>query len=309
MSEQKKLNKARNLFDQGEYTEARKLLESITTKNPAIRLNVLLAFLGVLDNVTENDKLLSIANEGIEIATKTSNESVRSYLLGKKCTFLLYSLSSMAYRQGNLVLSARVFEWIDFSLERDKKEYEAIAKEREKLEKKIESTLGSVIERAEQEPDHELRGHQFSTIGDAYSSIYLFDKLRFQEGGKIKSKIANVFFIRRWNLDKYLYKKDARRKIDGSRKKCVQYFERSIKEFELAGMKSEQAHSIYNLAVKLQLFNQFRRAKKLLVEARVLAESISEKRLLDKIGDLEKSVADKNRNIRDYVSEMGLDMP
>jgi hypothetical protein len=309
MSDQKKLNKGRQFFEQGECAEARKTFESITTKDPSIRLNVLLAMLGVLDHVTENDKLLAVANEGIEITKKTGNEAVRSFLLGKKCLFLMTELSSLIYRQTNLTLSSRVFGWVGFSLERDKQEYEAIERKRKELEGEIESTLATVIERAERGVDHEFRGHQFSSIGDAYSSKFLTDKLAFQEGGKLKSKITNTYFVRRWNLDRYLYDKEARYKIDESHDECIRYFERSIKGFELAGKKSEQAHTIYNLAAKMLLFNAFRRARKLLAKARTLAESIGEKRLLEKIEYLEKRVAEKNREIPDYVSEMGLDMP
>lgn len=308
MSDQKKLNKGRQHFEQGEYAEARKAFESITSKDPSIRLNVLLAMLGVLDHVSENDKLLSVANEGIEITTKTGNESVRSFLLGKKCLFLMTELSSVVYRQANLTLSSRVFGWIGFSLERDKQEYEAIEQQRKELEQEIDETLATVIERAERGTDHEFRGHQFSSIGDAYSSKFLTDKLAFQKGGKLKSKIANINLVRRWNLDRYLYDRDARRKIDESRDKCIRFFERSIKEFELAGKKSEQAHTIYNLAAKVLLFNKFRRTKQLLAEARAMAESISQKGLLDKIEYLEKRVIGENE-VRDYVSEKGLDMP
>lgn len=309
MSDREKLNKARELYDRGEYPEARKLLEEITTKDPSIRINVLSALIGVLDHVSENDKLLAVANEGIEIATRTGNDTMQSYFLGKKCFFLMSDLSAMIYRQKNLTLSARVFEWIGFSLERDKVEYQMIGEERKKLEKEIDLSLAAVIEGAERNPDHEFRGHQLSTIGDAYSSKYLADKLDFQDGGKYKSKIANLYFVRRWNLDRYLYGRDVRRKIDESRDKCIQYFERAIIEFELAGMKSEQAHTLYNLAVKLRTFNRFRRARKLLEEAKVMATSANDKRLLDKISAFEKELADKNRNIRDYVSEFGLDMP
>ena len=309
MSDREKPNKARALFDRGEYPEARKLLEGITTKDPSIRINVLSALIGVLDHVSENEKLLAVANEGIEVATIAGNNTMRSYFLGKKCFFLMSNLSMIIYRQKNLTLSARVFEWIGFSLERDKNEYEAIGEERKKLEKEIDLSLETVIDEVERDSDHDLRGHQFSTIGDAYSSKYLADKLDFQDGGKYKSKIANLYLVRRWNLDRYLYGKDVRHKIDQSRDSCIKYFERSIVEFGLAGKKSEQAHAIYNLAVKMQLFNCFRRAKKLLTEARTMAESINENRLLDKITKLEVSVTDRNRNIRDYVSEMGLDMP
>lgn len=308
MSDQKKLNKGRRLFEQGEYAEAKKVFESITSTNPSIRLNVLLAMLGVLDHVSENDKLLAVANEGIELTKKTGNESIRSFLLGKKCLFLMTELSSMIYRQANLALSSRVFGWIGFSLERDKQEYEALEKQRKELEQEIEATLTAVIKKAECSLDHEFRGHQFSSIGDVYSSKFLTDKLAFQKGGKFKSKIANTDFVRRWNLDRYLYDQAARCKIDKSRDECIRYFERSIKEFELADKKSEQAHTIYNLAAKMLLFNGFRRTKHLLAEARAMAELIGEKRLLEKIQYLEKRVAGENE-MRDYVNEIGLDMP
>ena len=217
-------------------------------------------------------------------------------------------LSSVIYRQTNLMLSSRVFGWIGFSLERDKQEYEALEQQRKNLEQEIDTILSAVIENAELGSDHGFRGHQFSSIGDVYSSKFLVDKLAFQEGGKLKSKIANLNFVRRWNLDRCLYDRKARRKIDESRDECIRYFERSIKEFELAGKKSEQAHTIYNLAAKMLLFNNFRRTKRLLAEARTIVESISEKRLLEKIEYLEKRVVGENE-MRDYVNEMGLDMP
>jgi hypothetical protein len=308
MIDQEKLNEGRRLFERGEYSEARKTFESITSKDSSIRLNVLLAMLGVLDHVSENDKLLAVVNEGIELTTKTGNESIQSFLLGKKCLFLITQLSSMIYRQTNLTLSSRVFGWIGFSLERDKQEYEKLEKQRKELEQEIDTTLATVIERAERGIDHEFRGHHFSSIGDAYGSKFLNNKLAFQEGGKFKSKIANLEFVRRWNLDRYLYDATARRQIDRSRDECIRYFERSIEEFRLAGKKSEQAHATYNLAVKVLLFNGFRRTKKLLAEARTQAKSIGEKRLLDRIEYLEKRILGENE-MRDYVREEGLDMP
>lgn len=308
MTDQEKLNEGRQLFEQGEYAEARKAFESITSKEPSLRLNVLLAMLGVLDHVSENDKLLAVANEGVELTTKTGNEPVKNFLLGKKCLFLMTELSSLIYRQTNLTLSSRVFGWIGFALERDKQEYETLERQRKDLEQEIDMTLAAVIERAERGINHEFRGHQFSSIGDAYSSKFLIDKIAFQKGGKLRSKITNIDLVRRWNIDRYLYDRVARRKIDKSRNECIRYFDRSIKEFGLAGKKSEQAHAIYNLAAKTLLFNNFRQTKRLLAEARSMAESIGEKRLLDKIQYLEKRVAGENE-MRDYVNEMGLDMP
>lgn len=308
MSDEKELNKGRQLFDQGEYAEARKIFESIKSKDPNIRLNVLLAMLGVLDHVSENDKLLAVANEGIEIAEKMGNEAIRSFLLGKKNFFLMSELSSAIYRQTSLTLSSRVFGWIGFSLERDKEEYEALNQRCKKLEEEINSNLATVIDSAERSASHEFRGHQFSSVGDFYSSKFLVEKLAFQKGGKFKSKIANLSFVQKWNLDHYLYGGAERRKINQSRRECIRYFKRSIDEFKLADKKSEQAHMIYNLAAKMLLFNKVRRTKQLLAEARTMAESINEKRLIEKIEYLEKRVIGENE-MHDYVREMGLDMP
>ena len=228
MSEIKKLNKARELIAQGGHIEARKILESISSIDPAIRLDVILAFLVVFDHVTENDKLLEVTNEGIEITTKIGKDDVFTYLLARKSVFLLTQLSSMIHRQKNLMLSANVFEWIDFSLERDRKEYEFIVEKRKPIEKEIESLNAVVTERAERGTDHYFRGHLFSAIGDFYSSKYLSDMLDFQKGGKTKSKIANMYFVRRWNLDRFLYDRVSQRKVKDSKEKCILYFEKSI---------------------------------------------------------------------------------
>src|SRR3990167_5239551 len=244
MANTKELNNARNLIAEGRHPEARKILEAITTQDSKVKLDILLAFLVVLDHVTENDKLLNVATEGIEIATKLGNDEVRSYLMARKSIFLLTHLSSMVHRQKNLMLSSNVFEWINFSLERDKKEYEAIVEMRKPIEKEIDTLIESVIEMAERGVDHYFRGHLFSAIGDFYSSKYLADMLDFQEGGKTRSKIANMYFVRRWNLDRFLYDRVSRRKTGDSKTKCIDYFERSINEFRQGDKRSEEANAV-----------------------------------------------------------------
>lgn len=309
MSDKEKLNKAQALVAQGEHKKAREILETITSQDPSIRVDVLLTFLAVLDHVKENNQLLEVTNEGLEITKRTGNESVYSYFLSRKCIFLLSRLSTMVHRQKNLVLSANVFKWIGFSLERDEKEYESILEKRKELEKDITQAIAATIERAEHGIDHYFRGHLFSAIGDFYSSRYLCDKLDFQEGGRIKSKIANMYFVRRWNLDKFLYDRISRKKLEDSKRKCFQYFERSIEEFRLAGKKSEEANAVYNLAVKFKIFYHFSKVSKLLTKAKVMAEELKEKPLLDKISMLQKESSDRNRHLWDWVKELGLDTP
>jgi hypothetical protein len=309
MQDKEKIHKVRELILQGQHPEARKLLETINTKDPAIRVDAILLWLVVFDHVRENDKLLDVTSEGIEITTKTGNESVRSYLLARKACFLESERSAMVHRQKNLMLSANVFEWIGFSVARDKREYEQIVEKRKAVEVEIDSVIAEVTERAERGSDHYYRGQLFMAIGDFYSSRYLCDLLDFQRGGKTRSKIANIYFVRRWNLDKFLYDRVSRRKVRESQEKCIFYFEKAIAEFRLGGNKSEEGNAIYNLAVKLKTIYRFRMARQLLAKARVIAEEMHEKPLLRQIELLEKRIVDKNRNLHDYVTEMGLDMP
>lgn len=310
MSERDKIKKAHALISQSKEEDAEKILWTVYTSNePMTKIDAVLALLVVLDHVTENDKLIEVTNVGIEIAEKVSRQDVLAFLMGKKCMFLLTNLSTMIHREKNLMLSANVFKWIEFSLERDKKEYGLIKDARKRVEKEVEELATKVIAMAEAATDHYFRGAIYSSIGDYYSSKYLADQLDFMKGGKTRSRIANLYFVRRWNLDKLLYDRDSRKKLKESWKKCVLYFEKSIAEYKTGSKTSEEAHAIYNLAVKYKITYRFSRARKLLAQAKILAGAQKEIRLLERIALLEKEVADKNKHMRDYVTEMGLDMP
>ena len=125
MSEAQELNEARKLISQNEKEKAASILWKLYASNTSIiKLDAILSLLAVLDLVTENIKLLEITDEGITITKSLGKHDVHAFLLGKKCVFLSAQLGLLIYRQKNLVLSANVFKWIDFSLEKDKKEFE-----------------------------------------------------------------------------------------------------------------------------------------------------------------------------------------
>ncbi len=52
MANTKELDRARGLIAEGKHPEARKILETIKTQDLKVRLDVLLAFLVVLDHAT-----------------------------------------------------------------------------------------------------------------------------------------------------------------------------------------------------------------------------------------------------------------
>ena len=124
-SEKEKLNKARDFVAQNHINEAKKLLWPLySSYDLSIKLDTILTLLVVLDHLAENGKLLEITNTGIDISIKLHRGDVRTFLLGKKMILLNSQLGFMIYRQKNLMLSQNVFKWIDFSLEKNKKEYE-----------------------------------------------------------------------------------------------------------------------------------------------------------------------------------------
>lgn len=311
MSEIQKLKEAQILISMNNVEKATPLLWKLySSNNPNIKLNAILSLLAVLDYVTETEKILQIIEEGIKIATSMGKNDVATFLLGRKSFFLESVLGFLIYRQKNLVLSANVFKWINFATEKEKREFEAIVDKRQQIEKDIREIENTILGMAEANTDHYFRGHVFMAVGEIYGSRYLNDKLDLMIGGRLRSKIGNIYLVRRWNLDNLLlYRNSDRRKIIGHKKDCIRFFKLAISDFEAGGNESDMAHACYNLAVKLNMMFHFRDAKKYLEQAEQLARKKDEKRLLSQILSFHNELKNKNKNVRNYVEEFGLDLP
>jgi hypothetical protein len=310
MSETELFDEASRLIATNEGERAAPLLWRLhQSANDVTKLNAILALLVVLDPIINGDTLFEIADEGLIIAAKLGSNEVRVYLLGKKSVQLANQLGLLIYRQKNLKLSANIFEWIDFSLERDRREYETIAQRRSEIERELEKSEDTILKVAESSTSHEARGNIYSTLGDLHSMNYFNRKLDLMRMGRTRSRMANLHFVRRWNLDRFLYDRQSRKKIDSSRDSCIQYCKKAIEEFELGNLIVETTYATYNLAAKLQAMNYFVRAKKVLAKAKQLAETSSDKRLLNQIAAVEERIAGRNQNIKNYVEELGLDLP
>lgn len=311
MSEIQKLKEAQRFISINDVKKATPLLWQLySSNNTNIKLNAILSLLAVLDYVTETEKILQIIEEGIKISISEDKNDVVAFLLGRKSFFLESVLGFLIYRQKNLVLSANVFKWVNFATEKEKKEFGAIANRRQQIEKDIQKIEADILKMAETNTDHYFRGHVFMAVGEIYGSRYLNDKLDLMIGGKSRSKIGNIYWVRRWNLDNlFLYKSNDRRKITRHKKDCIRFFNLSISEFGAGGNKSDMAHACYNLAVKLNMMFHFRDAKKYLDQAEKLARETNEKRLLAQVLSFRDDLKNKNRKIRNYVGEFGLDLP
>jgi len=311
MLEEQDLKKARDFIAENNKDQASKILWGLyQSHNLKIKLNTILSLLVILDHFTENEKLLEITEEGLKITSMLKDKGVEIYLLTEKCNFLLSKTGFMIYRQKNLKLSANVFKWIGFSTEQEKNEFETIIQQRKETEQEMQKLEIVIADFIKDSKNHYFNGNIFLRLGDFYSAKFLNDQLDLMIGGKIRSKIGNIYFIRKWNLDKWLlYKKEDRKKIKDDWSKCVYFFKSAILNFKSGGHDTEMAHACYNFALKYKLVFRFRKAKKLLEQAQKIAEKCNEKRLLSKIILFRKELADRNKNIRNYVEEYGLDLP
>lgn len=251
MSETQKLREAQKLISTNNTKEAIQILWQLySSRNPNIKLNAILGLLSVLDYLSETKKLLQIIEEGIKIATMIGKRDVIAFLLGRKALLLESILGILIYRQKNLVLSANVFKWINFATEKEKKEFEAITNKRRKIEKEIHEIETTILKMANESGDSYLRGHIFMAIGEIYGSRYLNDKLDLMKGGRIRSKIGNIYLVQRLRLDNLLlYRNSDRRKIAKHKKNCIHFFNLAISEFDSSENESDMAHAYYNLAV------------------------------------------------------------
>lgn len=310
MSEEQDLKEARDFIAENNKDQASKILWRLyQSHNPKIKLDTILSLLVILNHFTENEKLLEITGEGLKITSMLKNKDVEAYLLVEKCNFLLNKIGFMIYRQKNLKLSASVFKWISFSTEQEKNEFETITQQRKNIEQeiqKLEITISDIVKNSK---NYYFRGHIFLRLGDFYSSKFLNDQLDTMIGGKIRSKIGNMYFVRRWNLGKwFFYKNEDRKKIKDDWNKCIYFFKSAISDFKSGNHDGEMAHAYYNFAIKYKTIFRFRKSKKLLEQAQKLAEKCNEKRLLSQIALFRKELTDRNKHIRNYVEEYGLDL-
>ena len=311
MSESQDLEKALSFITSGQKEEAISLLEKLcSSKNPEIKLNATTNLLDQIDRVTENKKCIALTNQAIQLAATLGSKGTLVYLLSRKAEFLLGELTSLAYRQGNLKLAARVFQWIDFSLERDKKEYETIIAEKERIGKEIFSLEHDVIAAIQPSKDNYLRGRIFMSFGEIFFERFLLHQLDLAFAGRLKSKIMNIYYVKRWHLNLMIgFDKQARKKILEAFKKSINYYEKAIKEFKEDNLETDLAYALHGLAVKYTLTYRFSRAKKYLNQARQIAERKNEKALIFQANELEKRIKDKYKHPKNYVEELGLDLP
>ena len=311
MPEVDELRTAQHFIEQGMSAQAQPILWKLyQSKSPAIALNAGLSLLAALDHVSQNDTLLEISDRCIGIASALAKTDIHAFLLVQKAEFLFRKMSHLLYQEQNLKLAANVFRWLDFSLQEDKAEYAALGEERKQLEKDISALEAGARKELETNPDHYFQGKILMGLAELSFFRFMYDLGILVNAGRWKSKLMNVYYVRRWNLDKLIgYDRKARRKLRDSFHNASALYEKAMEEFAAGQHESDAAHVAYALALKHSMTFHFSKATKLLNGAKLMGNSDRDKNLFIYINDLEKLIKDRYRHPRNWVEEFGWDLP
>lgn len=311
MSDIKKLKEAHTLFAEGKREKAVTLFLEVfhTTPHDEERLDAVIALVDTLDQLEKNDELIEIANAGIEIATKMGREELRQYLLSKKVMFLASDFSTLVYTKQNIKLSALAFDWMGFSVEKDRDQFELFSRRKMALEDEMSVAEKECIDATRGE-NHYLNGRIFLSLSAAQFSMYIAEQIDLVSRGGFASKMANMYWVRRLRLQGFiLFKNKDRRLIESHLRQSSEYFLRAFQEFRSAQDDSSLAYAFFNYAAQLTIVSRFREARKYLKLSRDIAVRQNDSVLIGHLNELEARIKDRNRNIRDYVEEQGLDLP
>lgn len=311
MSEVDELRTAQHFIEQGMPAQAQPILWKLyQSKNPGIALNAGLSLLAALDHVTQNDALLQITDRSLGIASALGRTDIYAFLLIQKAELLFRKMSHLLYQEQNLKLAANVFRWIDFSLQEDKAEYASLGEERKRLEKDISALEAGAYKELEANPDHYFQGKILMGLAELSFSRFMYGLGVLVNAGRWKSKIMNLYCVRRWNLDKLIgYDRAARRKLRRSFRNATALYKKAMEEFSTDHYESDTAHVAYALALKHAMTFRFSKAMHFLNLAKRMANADRDKNLFIHIDDLEKLIKDRYRHPRNWVEEFSWDLP
>lgn len=297
MSEKNDYKKAISLLMAGRRKEASTALLELhqrTTKK-GFKIQLIDALFSALDSIKENQKLIDISSEGIKLASELRIPDLQAHFMGRRADFLVNRVSFYQYQRSNLKLTPG---WIEFSTEADKRSYEELTAEIERLEKEIDQLLTEAISIAERVDSKKTLGFILMSKASVESSRYLHYKMEYMRG-IFKAKVW--LLLHRWGFEiPILFGLKHYKTLKGYVDSFTANYLRAAKLFEEIGDDGE-GFAYYNLAVNLKTAYKFRQANNYLYRAKIIAEKHGNALLNSKIKELEKSIKARNKDIPNYL--------
>ncbi len=301
MSEKDELKKAIDLSLQGKRKEAAAILVALEPriKEPNMRLRLIDASLANLNPVKDNPKLIELAEEAIKITSAGGVTDYQAYFMGRKADLLRFPIGLQQHRMASLTLTP---SWIGFATEMDKKEYEALKSDTEKMETESESLLEQALLLVDKSGDKKTKGYILLEKGQILSSKYLQYKTEC-----LRSTLYGKLWVK-FQFGRYPFFEN----LFGLRNKNVRKLARYVKSFRESFLEAgrlfeeindpSSSSAYFNLANDLKTAYRFREANKWLKKARALALKYNDLVMVTKIDEMEKIVAARNKDVPDYLN-------
>jgi len=264
-----------------------------------LRIQIIDLLLSALDPVDKYEKLILLSFEGAKIAEEYGQKDLQAYFMSRRASFLITKISFLQYKQRNLKLAPG---WIEFSTKIDKNEYGKLTTEIEKIEIEIEDLLEQASVLAKESGNKKVLGRVLMEISSIESTRYLHYKSECFNN-RFRTKLWLTFEILRHPFFEYLiiFSKKESKKLQS----FINVFtENSLQAAQIFEELNDPTagYAYHNLANNLKSTYEFKKAKKYLKKAKIIANKYGDKLLNQRINDLEKEIKNKNRDIPDYIN-------
>lgn len=284
--EDKKFSQAEVLISVGRKEEAAKIFLDIfnSSSDVVMRLNSGLELNRSLDPLKDTEQLIVITNETIHLADRLIDKDIKAIALCYKGLLLLHKKIRNIDRLTRIKLSP---DWFEFSLEREKVEYEALEQELSNLEEDATQSLNEAEMIADKTQDSALKSTVYSMIGQAYG--YRSMEFRYKKIGKN----GLGYWLVEKRLEHLLYNRKDKKRLSLLHKDADKFFLKAIRVSKENNDLLEEALALHNYANQLVTMNRYRDARKCLDLSKEIAIKIPDKQLLKNIETLGNSIKTK----------------
>lgn len=271
-------------------------------KNPAQKLNAILGLLDALSPVKEIDELISYSNEALQMARNLNANATEALVKARKGNFLQNKTTHLAYERDCLKLSP---DWVAFALEQEKQRYEYLDNKIKGYKKDTDQLFKEALETAGELGDLTLKGRILMMQGDLRGTDYLYKLTELvQPKGHFKTKLFNEYYIRKLRIDKYLvFNRGERKELKMIIREFENMFLQSAQCFMSAGDENMAGYSYYNLAIPLKSAFQFRKARRYLNMAKLIAEKYKDISLMTSVSNMEDALRQENRSYYERLKD------
>jgi len=297
-NEENSFTHAEHLWAAGDVDAAVQLYVDLSrhARAPDLRLRSALAIVERVNPSRNAEIILEACSTGIELAEILGEPQTKAYVMGMRAKNLGIVNGFLSLARKNLRLAP---VWLGFSLERDENQCKSLTAQIHANDDEI----GHLVRSAQQEStDQTTLGHVLLSVGNVWFQRYLTSKADFH-----RKSIPLPSFVRKelrnHMLDDYLlYNATDCQALHKQLRECEMRYLEAAASFRAAGDELNEGYAIYALANDLRSANRFRKAKRYLIRAEMIANRHKDQKLLQSIAVVKERIRRRNRNVPNYVA-------